>query len=61
LIPRLRIAAAAAEERRDGDELSHDARMPDRHLQRNRSAVAETEKVGVVNVQVFQERRGVVG
>jgi hypothetical protein len=30
-------------------------------LQRNRAAVAETEKIGAVNIQMLQQRSRVVG
>src|SRR5690349_15160013 len=34
--------------------------MPDRYLQRDRAAIAETEEIGFFDVQVIQQRRSVV-
>jgi hypothetical protein len=51
---------AALERRRREHELAHDLRMPDRHLHCDRAAVAEAEEVGLRDVQVVEQRCGVV-
>jgi hypothetical protein len=34
--------------------------MPDRHLQRDRTAIAETKEISLFDVQIVQQRRSVV-
>jgi hypothetical protein len=60
-VPECRTCAIAAEEAGGHDELAHDLRMPDRNEQGDRAAVAETEEIGLANVQVVQQSGGVVG
>ncbi len=60
-IPEPLICAIAPEEGRCHDELAHDIRMPDRHLQHDGAAIAETEEIRFFDLQVVQQRGGVVG
>src|SRR5438270_13597765 len=59
--PEARVGAVAAEEDRLENERANDLRMPERDLQRDVTAVAVPEEVGLLDVQIPEERDGVVG
>src|SRR6266850_1705067 len=55
-----RVGALAAEERRVDDERANDLGMPERDLQRDVTAVAVAEEVGLRDLQVAEQRDGVL-
>src|SRR5207245_8991560 len=55
-LPEARVGAVAAEEDRLEDERANDLGMPERDLQRDVTAVAVAEEVGLRGVQVPEQR-----
>src|SRR2546430_11128005 len=60
-LPEARVGAVAAEEDRLEDERANDPGMPERDLQRDVTAVAVAEEVGLRDMQVPEQLDGILG
>ena len=54
------IAAVAFEEGGSHDQLPHELRVTDCHLKCDRAAIAKPKNIRLINVQIVQQRHGVV-
>lgn len=60
-VPEPRIRTVALKEGLRQYELAHGPRMPYCHLHGNGTAIAKAKEIGFFDVQVVQQRRGIVG
>ena len=49
------------EKARGDDEFANQARVPDRHLQRDRASIAESKNICPLDMEVFEKSRRVIG
>ena len=60
-VPEGRVGTDVTEEAGCYHQLANQARMPDRHLQRDRAAVAEAENICLFDVEVLDECSRIIG
>lgn len=59
--PECRIRAIVVEKAGGDDEFANQARVPDRHLQRDRASIAESKNICLLHVEVFEKSRCIIG
>src|ERR1700730_10688710 len=59
-IPECRIAPVATSEDRSYHELANHARMLDRHLQGDRAATAESKNIGLIYMEILEQRSRII-
>jgi hypothetical protein len=59
--PECRVSAVVIEKARCNDQLVNQARMPDRHLQRDRASIAKSKNISSLDVKVFEKSRRIIG
>ena len=55
-----RIAPVATQEAGSYHEFANHARMPDRHLRDDRAATAESKNIGLIYVEILDQRSRVI-
>jgi hypothetical protein len=59
--PESGVSAVVIEKPRGDDQFANQARMPDRHLQRDRASIAESKNIRLIDMEVFEKIRCIVG